>query len=195
MYGGRDKGPIRIINQAEARPQRKCRWQRTREKDARREGGGRRIGFVAVCGSRVCGHDRTSPPVFTRYHRKSMIVRFNEIPLSPSCLYARLPPRFLYAREPASVPRVSRYIVFGIDDAKESREKAALRQEMSKISGDLSFNRYIRDAPRQRLVTHSLIDSKPMFFAISFILLLTQLDICSILSLNSIPLTIHKLTS
>lgn len=42
MYGGRDKGPIRIINQVETRPQRKCRWQRTREKDARRggEGGG-----------------------------------------------------------------------------------------------------------------------------------------------------------
>lgn len=92
-----------IINQAEACPQRKCRWQRTREKDARRDRRGveekEGSGLVAVCGSGVCGHDRTSPPVFTRYHRKSMIARFNEIPLSPSCLYARLPSRFLYARD------------------------------------------------------------------------------------------------
>lgn len=57
-----------------------------------------------MCGPGVCGHDRTSPPVFTRYHRKSMIARFNEISLSPSYLYARLPSRFLYAKEPVRSP-------------------------------------------------------------------------------------------
>lgn len=159
MIGERSRG--RMVSGIQVFSRRHVRWERqgtntyykssrgpsakemsvAKNEGKRRSAGGRReeergIGLVAVCGPGVCGHDRTSPPVFTRYHRKSMIARFNEIPLSPSCLYTRLPSRFLYARENPSVRRVSRYIVFlhGIDDAGISRESCLATRNV----GDLS---------------------------------------------------------
>lgn len=159
MIGERSRG--RMVSGIQAFSRRHVRWERqgtntyykssrdssakemsVAKNEGKRRSAGKREGrkkdtrLVAVCGPRVCGHDRTSPPVFTRYHRKSMIARFNEIPLSPlpTCMLGFL--LVSCTRENLSVLYVSRYTVFlGIDDAGISRETYLATRNV----GDLSL--------------------------------------------------------